>query len=528
MCYPRPSPLDHHPAGYHRRCVSAERPTARGGPTRDRSVARGLGRLAGLDPGEEQLGELELITSGAFAPLGGYLSADDLAAVAARGSSPTARRGRSRSRSPSRRRRPGRGRPAGAGGPGGLAAGRPRDHRAGPGSSGSGAGPAGRPGHRAARARARAVPRAAADARPMCRARRPAHGPVLALRDQAAARPAADRPAPAPGRPAQGPDPAAAAGGRPGRGGDPAGVAGPGRRSPPPAACPRTPLVVPVPLPPRERQARADGQVRELATRARIAAAYGATHLMADSGRAGTGLSPFGGADFDLARRGRSWSWPPATGPTTRVAEVWRPLGPDRGRDRAGRPVRRSARRPARRRGAGARVVHARPRSPAELRRRAAAPLRARVRAVPDRAVRVGQVHASPGTCATCCSERGDRTGLAARRRPGPAAALRRADVLPRGPRPEHRPHRLRGRRDRPARRHRDLRADRALRGGPGRGQARWSPRSATSCSSTSPRRVEVCEARDRKGLYAKARAGVIGSSPGSPTPTRSRTTPTW
>ena len=38
-----------------------------------------------LTPGEEQLGELELITSGVFAPLTGYLTADDLAAVAERG-----------------------------------------------------------------------------------------------------------------------------------------------------------------------------------------------------------------------------------------------------------------------------------------------------------------------------------------------------------------------------------------------------------------------------------------------------------
>ncbi len=35
--------------------------------------------------GEDQLGELELITSGAFAPLTGYLTAADLAAVSARG-----------------------------------------------------------------------------------------------------------------------------------------------------------------------------------------------------------------------------------------------------------------------------------------------------------------------------------------------------------------------------------------------------------------------------------------------------------
>ena len=50
-------------------------------------------------PDEAQLGELELITSGAFAPLRGYLGTDDLAAVAERGaSSPTAPPGRCRSR----------------------------------------------------------------------------------------------------------------------------------------------------------------------------------------------------------------------------------------------------------------------------------------------------------------------------------------------------------------------------------------------------------------------------------------------
>jgi sulfate adenylyltransferase len=36
-------------------------------------------------PDDEQLGQLELLTSGAFAPLGGYLTAEDLSAVAARG-----------------------------------------------------------------------------------------------------------------------------------------------------------------------------------------------------------------------------------------------------------------------------------------------------------------------------------------------------------------------------------------------------------------------------------------------------------
>ncbi len=36
-------------------------------------------------PGDEQLGQLELLTSGAFAPLAGYLAAEDRSAVAARG-----------------------------------------------------------------------------------------------------------------------------------------------------------------------------------------------------------------------------------------------------------------------------------------------------------------------------------------------------------------------------------------------------------------------------------------------------------
>ena len=61
-------------------------------------------------------------------------------------------------------------------------------------------------------------------------------------------------------------------------------------------------------------------------------------------------------------------------------------------------------------------------------------------------------------------------------------AAVGRADVLPRGPRPQHRPDRLRGGRGGPARRHRDLRADRAVRRGAGHGSGRWSARSATSC----------------------------------------------
>jgi sulfate adenylyltransferase len=83
--------------------------------------------------------------------------------------------------------------------------------------------------------------------------------------------------------------------------------------------------VIPVPLAPRDRQAGVliAAQVRELAIRARIAAAYGATHLMADSG-ALSGLSPVGGgyqlpgAPILVLPAG-DWAYDPR-------AEVWRPL----------------------------------------------------------------------------------------------------------------------------------------------------------------------------------------------------------
>ena len=60
-------------------------PRARGGAARDRQLPAELANWPAWTPGEEQLGELELITSGAFAPLRGYLGRADLAAVAERG-----------------------------------------------------------------------------------------------------------------------------------------------------------------------------------------------------------------------------------------------------------------------------------------------------------------------------------------------------------------------------------------------------------------------------------------------------------
>jgi sulfate adenylyltransferase len=83
---------------------------------------------------------------------------------------------------------------------------------------------------------------------------------------------------------------------------------------------PANTMVVPVPLPPR------GGAAAELQARAVVAAAYGATHLLADAGGAGTGSrSRSGEPDFDLSKLGieilteGEWAYDPA-------AEVWRPL----------------------------------------------------------------------------------------------------------------------------------------------------------------------------------------------------------
>jgi sulfate adenylyltransferase len=83
--------------------------------------------------------------------------------------------------------------------------------------------------------------------------------------------------------------------------------------------------VIPVPLAtrPRAEGTAATSQIRELAIRARIAAAYGATHLMADTG-ALTGLSAVaGGYQLPgapiLVLPAGDWAYDPR-------AEVWRPL----------------------------------------------------------------------------------------------------------------------------------------------------------------------------------------------------------
>jgi sulfate adenylyltransferase len=79
-------------------------------------------------------------------------------------------------------------------------------------------------------------------------------------------------------------------------------------------------VVVPVPLPPRSDPAE------ELLARAVVAAAYGATRLLVDAGGARDSRSRSAEGDFDLAKFGieiqaeGEWAYDP-------VAEVWRPLG---------------------------------------------------------------------------------------------------------------------------------------------------------------------------------------------------------
>jgi sulfate adenylyltransferase len=81
--------------------------------------------------------------------------------------------------------------------------------------------------------------------------------------------------------------------------------------------------IIPVPLAPRPAGTAAGGQVRELAIRARVAAAYGATHLMAESAELAGLASVAGGYQLPgapiLVLPAGDWAYDPR-------AEVWRPL----------------------------------------------------------------------------------------------------------------------------------------------------------------------------------------------------------
>jgi sulfate adenylyltransferase len=312
-----------------------------GGPHSQGQLPADLATWPAWAPGEEQLGELELITSGAFAPLTGYLTAADLAAVRARGELadgtpwPV----------PVTLTVPASAVPADAG------------HLVLQDQEGS------------PLAVVSITERSPTDdgamlrlAGPVTALREPEHGPFRALR----ARPAQVRAALGRAR-----DPAAglAAGSPGGDGGrEPGGitvlayvtrrplgqrrigqlrhlagqlrariillplVVGPADLVGRPEALvravraaaaqlPESTLVVPVPLPPRGDPAE------ELRARAVVAAAYGATHLLADPGGAdGASRSRSDENAFDLSKLGLKilaegeWAYDP-------VAEVWRPLG---------------------------------------------------------------------------------------------------------------------------------------------------------------------------------------------------------
>ena len=84
------------------------------------------------------------------------------------------------------------------------------------------------------------------------------------------------------------------------------------------ASLPAGTVVIPVPLAPRGPQA-GTGPERELAARAVVAGAYGASHLMVDGAAAG-GLAVTDGAGLAIpVVRAGDWAYDP-------VAEVWRPL----------------------------------------------------------------------------------------------------------------------------------------------------------------------------------------------------------
>ena len=222
-------------------------------------------------------------------------------------------------------------------------------------------------------------------------------------------------------------------------------------------------LVVPVPLAPR-----GGGKDLDLRAQGIVAAAYGATHLLADSSdvtgsptgtRNGTLTLP--GVPIPVVSAGE-WAYDPRS-------EVWRPLAliePGAEQDEL-----------------TASELGALLDSGAEVPGWLAPPSVARElrRARPPRAERglaiffTGLSGSGKSTIARglaeALTERGDRTVSLLDGDHVPAAAVRRADVLPGRPGPQHRPHRLRGGRGGPARRHRHLRADRTLRGG-ARGRA--------------------------------------------------------
>ncbi len=132
-----------------------------------------------------------------------------------------------------------------------------------------------------------------------------------------------------------------------------------------------------------------------------------------------------------------------------------------------------------------------------------------------------GQVDARPG------AERPDPRARRAhrhqpRRRRRPPEPQRGPDLLAGGPGDQHPPDRLGRRRDRASPRHRDLLADRARSTAPAsQVRAMVEDAGGTFVLVHVATPLEECERRDRKGLYAKARAGEIPEFTGISSPVR-------
>src|SRR5712692_4848863 len=166
------------------------------------------------------------------------------------------------------------------------------------------------------------------------------------------------------------------------------------------ASLPARTLVVPVPLAPRD-----GGPGPELAARATVARAYGATHLFADNA---DGVPP-----SEAERSGDHPGGGVAADPGTAIPVVSAGAGRTRG--------------PAGRRRGGARMVRSAGRGGGTGSRPSAAQ-QAGLRALPDRPVGIGQIHHRQGP-PRCADRTRQPQGLAARRRPGATAAVRGPDV---------------------------------------------------------------------------------------------------
>ena len=147
-------------------------------------------------------------------------------------------------------------------------------------------------------------------------------------------------------------------------------------------------------------------------------------------------------------------------------------------------------------------------------------PDRAGAGAVLHRPVRQRQVDAGPRAAWTGSSSRASAPSPASTATSYAATSPPGSTFSKRGPRDQHPPDRLGGRRDHPARRRRDLQPDRAVRRDPPAGAARWSRTpAARSSSSTSPPRWRSASGATARASTPRRGAGEIPEFTGISSP---------